>query len=159
MQLVQTLGTLGGDNVITYNIVKMYVFGDQYMIPQLRRETLGQLFRHMDYRHTILLSSDMVTYAFDRLHPNDPLCRYLVDVNLRYDWCTSQSGTPYELNSDHNWPTAYLLSFAHRATKVIRDINFGGKYMSDFNLDLCDYHEHQTSRDRMECDDKQVEAP
>jgi hypothetical protein len=158
-ELAQIWGTLGGDHKIMENLIKMYVLGDRFIVPQLQRDTLAHLFRHIDYEDTTTPSISVVTYAFDRLHPNNPLCRFLVDVSLRYDWNSPEDGTPYDLGNDPNWPIAYLLSFAHQATKVIGDIRFRGKHIFDFDLDLCDYHEHKTPEDRKKCDDKQVETP
>jgi hypothetical protein len=154
---VQIWGTIKDDYVITDNLIRLYVFGDRFIIPQLQRDTLAHLFRHMDHKDTTMPSISMVTYAFDWLHPNNPLCRFLVDVNLH--WYTPEDGTPYDLGNDPNWPIAYLLSFAHQATKVVGDIRFRGKHIFDFDLDLCDYHEHKTPEDQKKCDDKQVETP
>jgi hypothetical protein len=56
-----------------------------------------------------------------------------------------------------DWPKDFLLSLAHQAFKVIGGIRYKGKKMRDFELNLCDYHEHETDEERTKCEESRDE--
>jgi hypothetical protein len=153
-ELVEARGIFGDNGELTENLVKIHVFGNQYMIPHLQNDTLSKLFRHLIYKALSTPASWIVTTAIEQLNAKNPLCRLLIDVSVRYNWDHPESGTPYQNSRFGPWSMEYLLAIAHRATQIIGGLRLKGKHMSDFRLKLCDYHEHKNDDEKKNCEEK-----
>jgi hypothetical protein len=148
--LVKTWGTADDQETLTLSLVKMYVLGDRYIIPQLQRATIDCLFNHMRRPTTTTPNQMLIAYVFTNLSANNPLCRYMVDVNLHYDRY-DEGKSPYEVEDIGGWPEAYLLGLARRASHIIANVRWEHKDMFDFSPKLCDYHRHETDEERKRC--------
>jgi hypothetical protein len=64
-------------------LVKLYVFGDIYQVPLLRKAVLRSLFTHLHVKAWGFPFYSTCNLAFEKLSANDPLCRLLVDFTCR----------------------------------------------------------------------------
>jgi hypothetical protein len=143
---------------LTTNLIKMYVFGNQNIIPKLQRDALDAVFHHIVSTPSDILPDDkQVRCAFDYLDVEDPICRFLVDANIYYDYCSSDHQNPYNDDERFDWSTAYLRAFARQTTRLVGGMRCEGRNIGDFEPKLCDYHEHRTDEDRKTCEKSQPE--
>jgi hypothetical protein len=72
--------------MIASSLIKMYVFRDQHLAPQLQRDALDHLYRHLeDYASNYNLPNPThIARAFNYLATDSPLCRYLVNTMINY---------------------------------------------------------------------------
>jgi hypothetical protein len=152
-ELEKAWGSSEDAYALTTNLIKMYVFGHQNIIPQLQRDALDAVFHHIVSEPDLNLPDDeQVRCAFDYLEREDPICRFLVDVNLYYDYCSDDRPNPYEDDERFDWPIAYLRAFARQTTRLVGDVHRENKDIADFEPILCDYHEHKTDEERETCE-------
>jgi hypothetical protein len=155
-ELEKAWGSSGDTHTLTTNLIRMYVFGDQNIIPQLQKDALDAIFHHViPEPNTFLLDDEQVKCAFDYLDAEDPICRFLVDLNLYYDYYSDDPRSLNEVDKLFDWPIAYLRAFARRAKSIIWSMRCGDKDIDDFELVLCDYHEHKTDEEREACEEEQ----
>lgn len=129
-------------------LLDLYVFSDEYDVPQLRRDVLDALvlFSHLS---PTLFDMELVAQAYDKLPSNSPLLRFLVD-----EYAANWAGPVEDVRDDT--PTAFLwdltktfcdLRRIRRRTGKIEEARFPSKK-------LCDYHEHRTDDDVESSDGK-----
>jgi hypothetical protein len=102
-ELVKIWGSADEAHTLITNLVKMYVMGDQNIMPRLQRDALDSVFHHISYTQCTLPDDDHVKCAFDYLDPEDPLCRYLVDANFYGDNCLDDDFNPYDISENLLW--------------------------------------------------------
>jgi hypothetical protein len=151
-ELVKAWGTEEASTTLATSLIKLYILADQCMVPRLKRAALDLAYHlfHMSASGG-LPDDEHAKCAFNHLQSEDPLCQLLVDVNFHHDRETDDWPKIYEAEVGYNWPFEYLLAFARRTTKVVGDVRWNGKDWSDFELDLCDYHNHKTNEERKVC--------
>jgi hypothetical protein len=155
-ELVKIWGSADEAHTLITNLVKIYVMGDQNIMPRLQRDALDSVFHHISYTHCTLPDDDHVKCAFDYLDPEDPLCRYLVDANFYGDNCLDDDFNPYDISENFDWPIEYLLALARRSTNLVSQIRWGDKNIGDFEPELCNYHDHKTVEERKACENEQI---
>jgi len=149
--LVREWGTSEKRDPLMMNLVKLYILGDQHVIPKLQEDALDSLHRHVQGPCTTTPGDVEISLAFRWLRPSTPLCRYLIDVSIYYDCCEKDGTTPYEMDGTEKYPAEFLLGIARRATQVIGGIRWQEKNIRDFELDICDYHEHKDNEEKEAC--------
>jgi hypothetical protein len=163
-ELVDGWGSSDDPRKLIDSLIDMYIFGDRCMVPQLQRVALDHLYRHIQVHTTPVPEEDDIYNAFGHLRSDNPLCRLLVDVKLYYDHCCDGSSNPYSrdekaewpMNGEPDYPSEYLLAFARRATEIYGGIRWGEKNLNDFDLDLCNYHDHKTDEEKETCKQDQA---
>ncbi|KAF1960295.1 hypothetical protein CC80DRAFT_582855 [Byssothecium circinans] len=123
------------------SLTKLYVFGDNYDVPDLRRQAIDAMFKLM---HDKIMSSTTIRYVFDELLEKDAMRRLLVDR-------VCYSGG-FLLDEDNDvdaeiYPPGFLLALVRRYEYLVHDKKPG----PDYSLDVCDYHEHETDKERKAC--------
>lgn len=135
-------------DITTMNLMELYVWGDQRIVPEFQTDALDALYFHLRMDHVDTPNSIHIQYAFEWLRPTDPLCRCLIDIHLYYNHEREDGMSPYDPDKLDDYPPAFLLALACRVTQV-RDI-----YV--FRLDICDYHEHNTEEEKTACTKTQM---
>lgn len=123
--------------------VKLYVFGDKYGIERLRWDSLDLLFRVMELENSLLPGNSTITYAFEHLNHQDPLCRLLVDLFPVYD--------KPDPEGFHQWYVCvpFLQAVWCRYISHCKALENGEENL--YRLDLCNYHDHETGEERRAC--------
>jgi hypothetical protein len=136
------------------NLVKLYVLGDRYNVPRLRKATINEIFDHyLTLGDGSSTNRSTVQYAYKWLRPKSPLCRLLVDIE-----CHLSANIPCNLEDDKSlkesagWPHVYLLQTLSRSMDMVSQVRNGEKGWEDFNLKICDYHEHKTAEEKAACE-------
>ncbi len=76
-------------------LIKLYVFGDKYLVNGLRRDALDLTFHRIAATDGCLPSPGEIECAFDFLLPTDPLCRFLVDAQYDFEVLHETERTEY----------------------------------------------------------------
>ncbi|QDS76608.1 hypothetical protein FKW77_007676 [Venturia effusa] len=115
-------------------LLKLYIFADEYDNPQFRRDTLHAFTRYTN-KYTECVGPDAICQAYDRLPPNSPLLRFLVD-HYAYEWSPR---TPDPAGTKLPIQFLYIVAIKLRAQAVDHQLPRSTKspYLND-----CDYHEH-----------------
>lgn len=132
----------------TWSLIELYVFGDKYMIPKLKKDTLNELFSHTHSSHD-LPSAIATKLAFKNLQREDPLCRLLIDLHCRGNYSTI-GGTERSVIDTDVWPAKFVSGVLKRYADIVSDLR-RGRLVLRWELILCDYHEHKTSDERNAC--------
>lgn len=125
------------------SLVKLYIFCDKYDVPQLQRQCLDAMFRHINDEDQ-LPSLEYVSLAFDSLEDEDPLCRMFVDA-----YCYWSDGACWVIEHVHNLPFTFLA----KTLCQYSEFTHGGRDLTD-TPNLCNYHVHATVEERIECEKK-----
>lgn len=139
-------------DIVVDHLVKLYVLGDRYNIPRLRKAAIGELFDHFYLGDGISAGRCAVQYAFEWLRPKSPLCRLLVD--LACDMAIKVEYDPEDADNkqaSNAWPHEYLLQTTYRSMEILGDVRYHEKKLKDFDLKLCDYHEHESEEEKAAC--------
>jgi len=139
-------------HIVVDHLVKLYVLGDRYNIPRLRKAVIGEIFDHSYLGDGDSAGRCTVRYAFEWLRPKSPLCRLLVDLA-----CDMAIKVEYDPEDEDNkqasdaWPHEYLLHTTYRFMEILGKVRYFGKDWEDFDLKLCDYHEHESDEEKAAC--------
>lgn len=125
-------------------LIHLYIFSDQYDIPQLRRDALDA-FINFSYACPHLCPPNLIGHVYENLPSKSPMLRFLVDEYVCF-W----SGELSEGSAD--LPAPFLLEVARTFCVYTRKTHKTHKGIEIFSdpcrrsLDpygrLCDYHEH-----------------
>lgn len=126
-------------------VVKLYVLGDKYDVPGLRKDAIDLVF------HTVSRGSlphrDDIKYAFDHLLIPDPMCRLLVDLQWYYECPGGTERTEFD-------NAAFVQAIWQRYVYLNRSDD---KSFDDV-LQLCDYHDHATQEERETCEKRRKKS-
>jgi hypothetical protein len=145
------MGDLANDRTMSGSLIELYVFAEERIIEKLRKQTFDALFFLMDMDETRLPAPNVVKYAFRSLHHQPPLRRYLVDAYIQFHECDEDGTTYYECDGPENWPQEFLLAIARRFTHVLGGLRWDNKELADFDIDICNYHDHKSEDERRMC--------
>lgn len=124
-------------------LMLLYIFADQYDVPQLRRDVLETFVVYQDDCPT-MVDPYLVRLAYDRLPSSSPMLSFLVDAFV-FSWAGI---TPGEKASPPDYPSEFLLSTTSKfcsSRKQIMIVLENSPYESP-----CDYHEHNGKADEKE---------
>ncbi|KAF9693806.1 hypothetical protein EKO04_008191 [Ascochyta lentis] len=122
----------------TGNLIHLYIFSDQYGVPDLKFLALTELFQHMEDTETGLPNRSQIVHAFNSLPDGAGLLRYLIDSHCHY------CGNDFWISENvHDFPSAFVIGIIRRYSPYAQ----GDRSCSD-ELDLCDYHDHKRDKDR-----------
>lgn len=128
------------------NLINLHVFGTKYDIPQLKKDTLDEYFYHFQKDDTSLPPIDAIRTAFDNLEAKAPLCQLLIDIQ-----CCCKQHENWTEETSQWYPTAFLLGTLRRYAAIVQE----GKQKRWWKLDLCDYHNHVTEEECLNCKKEQ----
>jgi hypothetical protein len=134
-----------GNPMISSRFVDLYVFGDQYQVPELCRHTLDALFEHLiEVDDTDFPSRESVTTAWEKLPETSPLSRFLVDVHCH----ASDDCSDWESGGEYEYANSFLLAVLRRWAHIHGS---WGECDVHHELDLCDYHDHENGKEKKAC--------
>ncbi|KAF2809741.1 uncharacterized protein BDZ99DRAFT_35684 [Mytilinidion resinicola] len=134
-------------------VTRLYALGDQYEIPNLRRDAIDHIFYYYD-RLEVVPDYRSVILAYDNLPEDSPLCQLLIDRYCRNGYRASvhDYGEDKELNKDgklrSDLPYAFLLGMMIKGLGTIAHLVEGNERKTG---DVCDYHEHADDEERKKC--------
>ncbi|KAF2002754.1 hypothetical protein P154DRAFT_137422 [Amniculicola lignicola CBS 123094] len=133
------------------NLINLYIFGDEYGIPELRKCCLNTFFAILDEFNTDLPNSLHVDHVFMYLRPTDPLCQLLVDA-----YCYWANPATYTIKEGKpGYPIEFLRLLSERYAQQLRKVDRNFQARSAFGI--CDYHEHGGVVEKQECQKKKGE--
>lgn len=116
----------------TDELVRLYVMGDFYQVPQLKEMVMKTLFQHIQKDETRMPSISITSYAYEKLPEDSPLCRLLVDHHC---WVAAE----WSGYTTKDFPAIFLLQLAARYARLV---NGRPKINVDtYELQLADYLE------------------
>ncbi|KAL1797235.1 hypothetical protein ACET3X_003841 [Alternaria dauci] len=128
--------------VVQESLVLLYAFCDQYAVPGLKRLCLDTLFYEVTEEPS-LPHFDIVRTTFVNLETEqDPLCRFWVD-----HYCYWGGENCWTVESIQDLP----LTFVTKVLNQYTNLSHGGR--DDWLPELCNYHDHATSKERNECEE------
>ncbi|KAF2491101.1 hypothetical protein BU16DRAFT_143574 [Lophium mytilinum] len=134
-------------------VTRLYALGDQYEIPNLRRDAIDHVFDYYE-REGVVPYYRSVILTYDLLPEDSPLCQLLIDRYIRKGYLASvhDYNENKELNTDGklraDLPHAFLLGMMVKGLDTMADLAAGKKRKS---MDVCDYHEHASDEEREKC--------
>jgi len=119
--------------------VHLYIFGDKYMIEELKFDALNGLFHWLKAHDESKLPSTTATdEAFNDLPSDSPMCHFLIEASCK--WANPMITACDNVEILHGiWRRLYELETA------------AGMLLHDHDIDICDFHDHKTHRERNGC--------
>lgn len=127
------------------SLLKLYVFGDRYDVPELRRVVVDAWKTNILVLKRGIPDWTTITSAYEQLHPESSLCRLLVQMTA-YEWKAKAVDDAKDL---YNLPNVFLaevmmimrrrLPYRLRNEKVL------------FEKDACFFHEHKDEDEAKSC--------
>ncbi|KAF2651367.1 hypothetical protein K491DRAFT_719929 [Lophiostoma macrostomum CBS 122681] len=127
----------------------LYIFADGHEVPELETTVITILFDLLTDRNLNLPSESSMTEVASKVRRNCSLWRLLVDVQCRYDslLVTVWEGMNHVIDP---LPKDLLADMYVRQSRVSRMIH-DRVLRYDYELTVCDYHDHATQADREAC--------
>ncbi|KAF2809742.1 uncharacterized protein BDZ99DRAFT_499038 [Mytilinidion resinicola] len=127
-----------------YPLVKLYIFGDRYQVPDLRKDALNAIYQECNHDNPLHLPSNVeVIEAFETLPSDSLLCKFYIDVFARryfpIVWDTEQDD-----RMSAYLPHAYLYGVMQKMGNLLHHFEAN-------EMKLCNYHEH-TDEERVACE-------
>ncbi|KAF1960296.1 hypothetical protein CC80DRAFT_385944, partial [Byssothecium circinans] len=131
----------------TRHLVLLFIFGDRYIIPGLKQDSIDALYHYVCDKENIYLPQfRLVRFAFENLPSTSPMCSVLVDL-----YCYFQRPDAYDDVGENELPPSALLALLARYTSLAHKGETSGKGEIEYELNLCDYHEHETDEEKKAC--------
>ncbi|KAE9969167.1 hypothetical protein BLS_005465 [Venturia inaequalis] len=113
-------------------LLNMYVFGDEYDVPQFRRDVIDTFIDYQE-KYPSLPGCDTISQAYERLPASSPMLQFLVD-----SWAFSPIGEGITNSGHETLPRRFLVD------TMLRLLITGNGSMENINpyMQRCDYHEH-----------------
>jgi hypothetical protein len=129
--------------LMTSNLIELYVFGDKFDVPGLKSQAMTDLFKHIeDVEGTELPSADAIRFAFGNLPEHAPLLQFLADT-----YCHWARSSMWEHFGRDDWPPAFLGRVLGQYTEFAH-----GDRDRFIYKDPCDYHAHRDGEERLACE-------
>jgi hypothetical protein len=128
-------------------LIKLHVFGDEYDVKALMKDTLDELFHQVvSTTRDVYMPPSSIDYAFEHLGPSAPMCRQLVSLTCYLD--------KEEHKDSVDTQSITSLDFFRMAFEKYRvcdavNPDFPGANL--FDPRLCDEHEHKSLREAESC--------
>lgn len=141
----------------TMNFVPLYLFGDQYFIPKLKADVLDELVALVQVKEVVWKPDfAMIDEAYRSLREDDPLCRALIDMFIKYETREFSIHGPSEELDIFNDEGDLCVCVAFAALLVMRFLDLqatcaGGEECRCTTLDPCTYHDHDNDEAREAC--------
>lgn len=134
--------------------MNLYIFGDAHDIPALRRSTVDSLFNCFNHFNTVLPTRKLITHAFAHLPRSSPLIQMLIDFSCRYEGVECDDDLrEHEDAAVDELPIRYLAALYVRHQYIAAKLD-AGEWDLDYDIVLCDYHEHTDDKERDDCPGK-----
>jgi hypothetical protein len=131
--------------VCTSNYVLLYIFGDKYDVPELRRATVDGLLHDITMlQDSNLPNSESMSAAFSSLPVDSPMSRLIIECFCRY----SVTDLFDDLEGYNN--VKFLQALWRRFCGIRRDTEEDDESIQDY-FTYCDYHEHESEDERAAC--------
>ncbi|KAH0367800.1 hypothetical protein KCU65_g4458, partial [Aureobasidium melanogenum] len=132
-----SIGDGQGHNLRSDTLIKVWVFGDRFLIPCLQNSAIDALDTRLHIRHTIPTLS--IKLIWENTLPNAPLRKYVLDVVV-------YTGDMIDiLSPDHEqqWPREALLDLARAlSSKAVIEQTLDSELCSMPKRPKCYYHVH-----------------
>lgn len=128
--------------------VYQYVFADKYKVEQLKNDSInGLTFAVQDHAKCPVPSPDGISYAFDSLDQESPMCRLIVELVVR--WLDPFINNEFESYDNISFLQSLWKKYAlHALDRTVP------KYASVVNV--CDFHEHKNDEEWAMCESDQM---
>ncbi|KAF2809743.1 uncharacterized protein BDZ99DRAFT_571505 [Mytilinidion resinicola] len=133
-----------------YIFVELYILGDKYQIPNLRKYVIDHNFQYFLRVDDVLPVPHIITQAYESLPETSPLRRFFSDLYSIRLSSYFQAITVEMREKPSCLPNGFLVEALIKASDI-RDVAKKGKSPA---LKLCDYHEHPDNEDRKKCEEK-----
>jgi hypothetical protein len=113
-------------------LLDLYIFADQYDVPQLRRDTMNAWI-DVQTKDPNLVSDALVSIAYERLSNQSPMVRFILN-----SYCNLCAGKWPNLNLG-DFPAQFLFD---GMKKLLQERQVGVKIRDPYK-NRCEYHEHE----------------
>lgn len=140
------------DSLITERLIDLYVLGDRCRVSGLKEDTVDGLYYHLRYNlQVLLLYPSPLWHAFEHLPPKSPMCRLLIDMYCFYGYKDIQDDS-----TEEDLPPVVMHAMLRRYTYLVHgDDSEPGSALINYDLDICDYHNHENDFQKVACRIKQ----
>ncbi|KAF2491103.1 hypothetical protein BU16DRAFT_621758 [Lophium mytilinum] len=131
-------------------IIELYILGDKYQIPKLRKYVIDHIFQSLTTSLELLPSPGAIARAYEFLPETSPMRKFMLDIFAR-------RFTPYYITRAKKMnknPSCLQNEFLIEALIKIADNTkaINQNQRSTLKLKLCDYHEHADDKERKQCE-------
>jgi hypothetical protein len=132
-------------------LTQLYVFGDKYQVSKLQRDVIDEVFDiYVHQRNDIPLPGNkQLAFIFDLLRVQDPFCQLITDVI-----CWMGNADLYDSIEEGDGLEAFAIASLRRFSQIHKANNLGkrvGVSNLKYNLNLCDYHQHESKEEKAAC--------
>ena len=121
-------------------VVRLFVFGDKYDVPELRKAAIDHMFKTIVQPDGQLPPFHVIDHVFAHLPEESSMCRLFVASYFQYE--------ELEINRAQCTNTAFMRAMWERYARF--HCTYERKKAS---IKLCDYHKHTTAEERKVCEE------
>ncbi|OCL01341.1 hypothetical protein AOQ84DRAFT_393715 [Glonium stellatum] len=130
-------------NLMTENLIDLYIFADGHDTPLLRRDVINQMCQRYWSQQP---SYKAIINTFSRLSKSSPLRRFLID-----SYCNDFNMGIDDIELRALLPNDCLFGVMLRHADKILELNGDKKVCEAYALHPCDYHEHANTAEDEQC--------
>lgn len=121
-------------------LASLYVFADNYDVPQLRNDTMDTMIFYLRKRYP-LPGPTMITYIYDHVPEDSSLCKLLTN-----EYARSHPVLPGVAN---DWPPRFVFETFNAGSRAVAAVFT--ESLPEPELDCRAYHHHATDAEREDC--------